>query len=77
MISKNLHETDSLLLTVVRLLAVVRNKAVVEHLLVESETDVVLRHQDRAWKCVLARRTSRLPEVGTEMFEARKEDLLI
>ena len=58
-----------------RLLAVVRNKAVVEHLLVESETDVVLRHQDRAWKCVLARRTSRLPEVGTEMFEARKEDL--
>ena len=77
MISKNLHETDSLLLTVVRLLAVVRNKAVVEHLLVESETDVVLRHQDRAWKCVLARRTSRLPEVGTEVFEARKEDLLI
>ena len=62
---------------VVRLLAVVRNKAVVEHLLVESETDVVLRHQDRAWKCVLARRTSRLPEVGTEVFEARKEDLLI
>ena len=75
MISKNLHETDSLLLTVVRLLAVVRNKAVVEHLLVESETDVVLRHQDRAWKCVLARHTSRLPEVGTEVFEARKEDL--
>ena len=54
-----------------------RNKAVVEHLLVESETDVVLRHQDRAWKCVLARCTSRLPEVGTEMIEARKEDLLI
>ena len=78
MISKNLHETDSLLLTVVfhaRLLAVVRNKAVVEHLLVESETDVILQHQDRAWKCVLARRTSRLPEVGTEVFEARKEDL--
>ena len=48
MISKNLHETDSLLLTVVfhaRLLAVVRNKAVVEHLLVESETDVILQHQ--------------------------------
>ena len=40
MISKNLHETDSLLLTAVfhaRLLAVVHNKAVVEHLLVESE----------------------------------------
>ena len=58
-----------------RLLAVVHNKAVVEHLLVGSETDVILRHQDRAWKCVLARRTSRLPEVGTEMFEARREDL--
>ena len=49
MISKNLHETNSPLLTVVfhaRLLAVVHNKAVVEHLLVESETDVILQHQD-------------------------------
>ena len=73
MISKNLHEADSLLRTVEfhdRLLAVVHNKTVVEHLLVDSETDVILRHQDRAWKCVLARRTSRLPEVGTEVFEA-------